>query len=409
MTRALLLRLFVPYALGNLLSAFHRNVTAIVAPDLIDTLRLSAEDIGFLTSLFFLMFAAAQLPLGVLLDQYGARRVTAVLFLVAAAGSAIFGSADDMATLALGRALMGLGVAVALMGGFKALVEWLPRERLPFGNSILFVAVGLGTMSSTTPVHWALGFTDWRGVFFILAGISVAIAVVLFVTAPDKPRSQPPPALAEAGKGMLRVLFDANFLRCAPLGGIAMGVAMSMSALWAGPWLADVNGLPRSEVAEVLFAMAATTVISALLTGAVVERLARAGVPILTTACIGIAGVMAFQVLVALDVPASPYALWLPMSFFGATPILIYTVLMDGFPRQFGGRVNTAYNFVTFAAAFAAQWGMGAIIDLFPHVAEGAFAPIGYRTALAAMVAVEALAFLWLLLAPRGDMVAKAR
>lgn len=405
MTRALLLRLFIPYGLGNLLSAFHRNVTAIVAPDLIAALQLSAEDLGFLTSLFFLVFAGAQLPLGVLLDHYGARRVTAALFVVAGAGSAIFATGDSMMTLAIGRALMGLGVAVALMGGFKAIVDWLPRERLPLGNSILFVAGGLGTMSSTTPVHWALSLTDWRGVFLFLAGVSVAIAAILFFTAPDKPRPHQRPTLAEAGKGMLRVLVDANFLRCAPLGGITMGVSMSLSGLWAGPWLADVDGLPRVEVAKVLFAMAATTAISALGTGAFVERLARAGVPTLTTAGFGIALMLVFQVLVALDPDVSPYFLWLPMSFFGAAPVLIYAVLMDGFPPAFAGRVNTAYNFVTFAAAFGAQWGIGAIIDLFPHVGDSHFAPDGYRGALAVMVAVEALAFAWLLLAPR----AKAR
>jgi MFS family permease len=372
-------------------------VTAVVAPDLIDELALSAEDLGLLTAVFFLVFAAAQLPAGVLLDRYGARVVTTVLFVIAGAGALMFALADALPALALGRALMGLGMSVALMGGFKALVEWLPRERLPFGNGLLLMAGGLGTMSATAPVQWALGLTDWRGVFVILTVSTAVVAGGLLTAAPEKPRGSTHPTMIDALKGVGRIVRDANFLRCAPLGGIVMGVSISVTSLWAGPWLRDVVELPRAGIANVLFGMAATMTLSVVVTGALVERLRRAGLPALLTACIGIVGFIAAQGAIVADPPVSPYALWLPLAFFGTAPVLIYTVLMDGFPPAFAGRVNTAYNFVTFGAAFAAQWGFGAIIDLWPPVADGRFAPAGYRTALGVMVAVELIAFAWLI------------
>lgn len=401
MTKTLLLRLFVPYALGNMLSAFYRTVMAVVAPDLIDTLDLDAEDLGLVTSVYFLVFAAVQLPLGVLLDRFGARAVSTVLFGIAAAGSLLFATAGTVPSLALARGLMGLGMSVALMGGFKAMIDWLPRDKVPFGNGLLLMSGGLGTMSATAPVEWALAITDWRGVFLVLGAATLVIAVMIVVTVPEKPRTPSRPSMVDAVRGIVHVYGDANFQRYAPLGAMVMGASISLTGLWAGPWLRDVEGLSRDEIANLLFAMAAMMTASVFLSGAVAERLARAGIASSMTAGVGIACFMTAQAGIVLNPDVNPYALWLPLAFFGSAPVLFYTVLTDCFPVIYAGRVTTAYNSITFACVFAAQWAIGAIIDLFPHVADGRFAPTGYRTALGVMIGVELLAFAWFALAPR--------
>jgi len=406
MTNAMLLRVFLPYALGNVLGAFYRTVMAILAPDLIDDLRLGAEELGLLTSVYFLVFAAAQLPLGVMLDRYGPRIVTTLTFVVAGLGCLVFSLSHEMAALGLGRALMGFGMAVALMGGFKAMVDWLPREKIAFGNGIILMAGGLGAMSATLPVQLALGVTDWRGVFFALGFVTFAVAAVLYFAAPEKPRESHARSVAEIWRGLRQVFADRSFLANAPLGGVTMGVSMSVNNLWSGPWLRDVMGVPRDEIAHVLLATTAMMAIAVFFTGSIVERLARAGIPILVTACFGIACFIAMQCMLIANPAISPYAIWLPMAFFGTVPVLIYTVLTQSFPHALAGRVNTAYNFVVFVVGFGAQWAIGAIIDLWPPVAEGRFAPEGYRTALAVMVCFEIAAFAWLII---GNRRARAR
>ncbi len=401
MTLGLILRLFVPFALANILGAFYRTVTSVLAPDIIAELHLSAEAVGLLTSVFFLVFAGAQLPLGILLDRYGARTVTGCCAFVAAVGAVLFARTDDLGLLALGRALMGFGMAVGLMGGFKALVDWLPREKVPFGNGIILMMGGLGTMGATAPTQWALSITDWHGVFEALAAITVVVGALLLIVAPDKPRTGARLTMGEALRALGHVFSDPQFLRSAPLGGLIMGVSMSVNSLWSGPWMQDVAGVPRPEIANVLFGIAFMMTISVFFTGSIVERLERAGVTMLTTSAIGIVGFIFFQVLIVLNPPVSPYLLWLPLAFFGTSPVLIYTVLTRAFPPQLAGRVNTAYNFITFAAAFGAQWSIGAIIDLWPPLGEGHFDPVGYRTGLGVMIALEVCAFIWMVVAPR--------
>src|SRR5512134_2827170 len=136
------LRIFIPFALGYFLSYLYRTVNAVLAPDLVRDIGLEPASLGLLTSAYFLAFAAAQLPLGILLDRYGPRRVEAGLLLFAAGGALLFGRAATLGELLLARALIGVGVAACLMAAFKAFTDWFPRELLPFVNGIQMVSGG---------------------------------------------------------------------------------------------------------------------------------------------------------------------------------------------------------------------------------------------------------------------------
>ena len=90
-----------------------------MAPYLNQDLGINAEQLGLITSVYFLTFALFQLPLGILLDKYGARKVQTILFIIASIGAATFALGDDVLQLTIGRGLIGLGVSGALMGALK--------------------------------------------------------------------------------------------------------------------------------------------------------------------------------------------------------------------------------------------------------------------------------------------------
>src|SRR5579863_6963586 len=131
---ALILRVFLPFVIGYYLAYLFRTINAVMASPLATELGLGAGDLGLLTSAYFLTFAAAQIPIGVLLDRYGPRRVQAVLLVLAAGGAAMFGASDGLFSLLAGRALIGLGVAAALTAGLKATLLWFPQERVALVN-----------------------------------------------------------------------------------------------------------------------------------------------------------------------------------------------------------------------------------------------------------------------------------
>ncbi len=140
----LLLAVFLPFATGYFLSFFFRNVNAVIAKDLARDFALSPSDIGLLTSAYLLAFAVAQLPVGVLLDRYGPRRVMASLLCMAGCGALTFGLAQDFVMLTLGRAMIGLGVSAGLMGAIKGFSLWFPPSRLATLNGWSGMSVLIG-------------------------------------------------------------------------------------------------------------------------------------------------------------------------------------------------------------------------------------------------------------------------
>src|SRR2546430_10177157 len=178
------LMVFCPFAAGYFLSFFFRNVNAIISKDLAGEFALTPADLGFLTSMYLLAFAAFQLPLGVLLDRYGPRRVVAALLLSAAAGALVFALARDLGTLSLGRALIGLGVSAGLMGAIKAFSLWFPLSRLATLNGLYLAVGGLGSLAATAPAEAVVESLGWRGMFFCLSAASAAVALLIFVIVP---------------------------------------------------------------------------------------------------------------------------------------------------------------------------------------------------------------------------------
>lgn len=388
----------MPFALGFALGFFYRSVNAVMAPDIAADVGVDAEGLGLLTSVYFLTFALFQIPLGVLLDRYGARRVQASLFCVTASGAVLFASAESLPMLMLGRALMGLGMSAGLMAAFKAIIEWFPRERLAFFQGILMTFGSLGAIASTIPIEASLAFTDWRGVFLYLGGFTFLTAVMILLAVPEKAgeREMRTANLRGQIKDFVEIMGDARVWRVIPLATVSLGAFMGAPSLWAGPWLRDVGGFDRGDVALGLMFIGIAIMIGYAVTGIGAERLARGGVPVLTISYWGIGAYTVTQILLALNLGPWDMWLWAGFGFVGTSAILIFTGMAQLYPANLAGRINAALNLPVLAGAFAIQWGMGAIIDLWPEGSNGAYAVDGHRAAIAVVAALHAAAFIWL-------------
>lgn len=386
---------FIPFALGYFLSYLFRVVNAVLAPNLASDLGVGPSELGLLTATYFITFAASQLPLGVLLDRFGPRKIEAFLLIFAAVGAFIFSRAQSVSGLVIGRALIGFGVSACLMAAFKAFVIWFDRQQLPLINGFQMAAGGFGALTATAPVEAALGVTDWRGVFFILAIITLAVAAAVFFVVPEKKTETNHNSIKDQLKGIVSVFSSLTFWRIAPLTVMSQAAFLAIQGLWSGPWLRDVAGFERATIARVLLAVAVAMVAGFIFTGAVAERLSRMGIKPIAVAVAGMSAFIVVQALLILEVTSWTHTLWIMFGIFGTTGILPYAVLSQSFPLHLSGRVNTALNLLVFVAAFAAQWGIGAIINLWPETAGGGYAPPGYQAAFAMMLLLQLVSLLW--------------
>ena len=391
-----------PFALGYFLSYLFRAVNAVVGPNLAAELDLSAAELGLLTSAYLFAFALFQLPLGVLLDRFGPRRVQAALIACAAAGSLLFALGQGIATLALARALIGLGFAGGLMSGFKAVVLWVPEPRRALANAAIMSFGALGVLVATTPTELAVEAVGWRAVFVALAAITFAVATLIFIAVPEQGASATAEQLARQVASLLRILRDPVFWRLAPLLATTAGTHIAIQTLWAGPWLRDVAGLDRIGVANHLMAMAVAFLAGILLSGAVADWFVRRGVDLLSVMVGFLVLFLCSELAIVLQWTALNLPLWVVFGMTGQVGVLAYPWLSSHFGAARSGRATTAMNLVLFLFAFGAQYAIGAIIDLFPTGATGGYDPRGYQAGFGVFLAAQVLALGWYLLGRRA-------
>jgi MFS family permease len=385
----LALRVLLPFAAGYYLSYLFRSINALIAGDLSAELGLNAADLGLLTSMYFLVFAAVLLPCGVLLDRYGPRLVDSGLFLVAASGSLVFALADGVATLLVGRALIGLGVAVGLIAGLKAIVLWFPPERVALANGWYIMLGALGALSATGPAELLVQSVGWRGLFATLAASSALVAFLILVVVPEKKTTGLAGSLVEVS--FSTVFRDPRFWRIAPLGSVGAGISWSLQGLWAAPWLTDVAGYDRAVVVEHLTLMAGAISACALLLGALAERLRRAGLPTEVFLAGTLVLSMAAQLALLLGLPLSSHLLFAVIAFGGATPVLSFAILARYFPKEVVGRANAALGVLNMGSAFALQCLSGLVIAQWP--ADGGHYPVAaHQAAMAVGLGLQLIA-----------------
>lgn len=394
------LRVFLPFAFGYFLSYLYRVVNAVIAPDLTADLGLGAGTLGLLTAAYFFTFAAFQVPLGIVLDRYGPRRVEATLLIFAALGAALFASSDTLQSLILARALIGFGVSACLMASFKAYVMWFPLHKLPLVNGFQLAAGGLGALTATAPVSMALNYTDWRGVFWLLAGVTMIAAVVIFTVVPERDAGNPKSTLKQAFSGVIVVFQSPIFRRIAPFTVMAQATFLALQSLWVGPWMMDVLGLDRAQSALNLFWIAASMVVGFLAWGILSDRLYKifAIGPMTVSALAMSLSMTTLLVLSSGWADQRPFAalmVWSAFSFCGAGGVLSYAALSQSFPTNMAGRVNTALNLLVFIMAFTIQWLVGAILDLWPTNGAGIYAAAGYHSAFGLLFVAQVCGLAW--------------
>ncbi len=398
-------RITLPLAAVNFLNQATRALIATIGPLLALEFGLSASGLGFLAAAFFAAYALAQLPIGIALDLFGARKVQRVLVLVAASGFALSALAEDTFVLGLSRFIAGAGVGAGLMAMLKAHSQWYPKERVAAVTGAGIFVAGFGGMVATVPAQLMLPHIGWRGLFWLLAGLGVLISVWISVSVPE-----PPPHILRPQRRSLvkeiaefgRIFSDRPFLRVLPAIGVLSAINFTYQGLWAGPWLRDVASLADAPRATVLLCYAMGMMIGSLATGqASSYAQARWGSPMLVP-FIGVGGSMAMQGLLILG-PQDVVLLgviWFFFSFFGSVTPAAYAAMQQGFPPELVGRVATAINGSMLVLVFVLQNVIGWILDLWPRTASGGWDPAGYGWAVGLTLGLQAAGVLWMRIAP---------
>jgi predicted MFS family arabinose efflux permease len=387
-------RVALPFIAGYFISYVYRMVNAVLGPTLAAEFGLTAGGLGLLSSVYFLSFALFQLPLGLLLDRFGPRRVNATLLVVAALGGLWFAFAHSAASAIGARALIGVGVSGCLMSSFTAFVLWYPPDRLATMNGITFAAGALGAIAATVPLELLLRVLPWRQAFLLLVASTILVSLVLWLWVPER-RREGSKALSKEIEELGSLLRDPVFLRLAVCLGASQCAAVALQTLWIATWLRDVAGYDRAGVAVGLAIVNIGMIVGYLGFGRAADRFARTARSVFPLIVGGVACSSLALAAIALGVRTGALLLWFIFVAGGTSVVLMYSVLSRRYPKEMAGRANTAINVIGFVGMFAGQWGIGLVLDRWPQSPSG-YAPDAYPWALGMVWAVQLAGLLWL-------------
>jgi MFS family permease len=401
------LRVFLPFATAYLFAFLLRVVNAVAGEPIAGELGLSPGELGFLTSVYFMGFALSQIPFGIMMDRFGARRVEAGLLVVAAAGCAMFVFASQYAELVVGRALIGIGVSMCLMAPFTAYRRAFSPRKMPLIVGLHMIFGGIGSAIGGGPAEWLIEWLGWRGLFAVIAGLTLASAALVFALVPRSNEPKEGVPLAQLTKELGAIARSRALWRIAPLSATSQVGMLAIASLWTGPWLREVAGLSSGAAALWLSALSLGLVAGFLGYGYAASLAERVG----RTMDVFVGGSLLYAaatLVIILAPPAIGTPVWLLAAAFGTVGVISYPIAVQHFPPEMAGRVNTMLNFIVFATAFAVQWFFGVILDWFPD-GEGGATTFGFQVALAATLVLQLLSYLPLLVPAHGPRAAPTR
>lgn len=399
LNRPMAVRVFCCLAAAYLLSYALRAINAAIAPELVAEFGLTNAELGSLSSAYFLAFAAMQLPLGVWLDRFGTRRTNATLLLVAALGSFVFAQAGSAAELWVGRALIGAGLAGALMSSLRVYRFWYAADRQQQLLALMLVVGSVGALLATAPSRLLLPFVGWRGLFVLTGvGLVAASAAIFFLLPRHEPASaRGDPKGAGAGfAGYLSFYGHPYFWRFAPLALTLHASFVAFQSLWAGPWLTQVLGMTPAAAGQALFALNLVLMLSFLALGGCVRWLTARGVSIRQMCVVSSVLIIALHAgLSFVGVAAAGVGIWLAYALISTPYTLLQSHVSLSFPEHMTGRAFTAYNLFLFGGIFLVQWLFGVLIDWCAGFA--ATEALAYRYALRIWIVLELGGLAWML------------
>lgn len=176
----------LPYIYEYLL----RVMPAAMTKGLLVSFDIQAVGLGTLGAAYFWGYAAMQVPVGMLLDKYGARRLLAIGMLLAALATWLFGFTTHFSVAVLSRVMVGAVVAFGYLGALRIGSRWFPDKRFALYAGLVQLLGCVGAILGGAPVAAISDHVHWRVAAYLIAGLGVILAVIIYVVLRDQPSKQ---------------------------------------------------------------------------------------------------------------------------------------------------------------------------------------------------------------------------
>lgn len=321
------------------LSQFYRSFLAVLTTVLEQDVGATAQDLANASGLWFLAFAAMQIPVGAALDRIGPRRTAGALLLIGGGGgAALFGMATAPQHISWAMALIGVGCSPVLMASYYIFARNYPAKVFATMAAVLLGVGSTGNLLGALPMAMAAETLGWRETLFALAAVSAAVAIGIWLTVKD------PETVHHEQKGsvldLLRMpalwlIFPLTFVQYAPAAGLR--------GLWIGPYLSEVFAFDAAQVGNATLIMGIAMILGTFAYGPLDRLLGTRKWVIFGGNLVGAVALAALWLLPKGD-PWAAVALFAMVGFFAAAYPMMMAHGRSFFPPHLVGRGVTLMN-----------------------------------------------------------------
>lgn len=339
---------------------------SVMLDDLTLAFKTSAEGLGSLAACYYYAYALMQIPVGLLMDKYGPRRLLTIASLLCAIGCVIFGFAPVLWIAEFGRFVMGIGGSFAVVGCLKLASLWFPLRRFALLTGIM-VAIGMmGAAFGQAPVAKLVMNIGWRNSALLGALIGVVLAVVIACVIADHPfksHLKYSPALPKAHilHGLWSVMKMPQVWIVSVYAGLMFVPTTGFGQLWGVPYFSERFHIEKDSAGLMVSMIFFGWIVGGPLYGWVSDHLGRRKLPMIFAA-FSTGGIMT----AILFAPLSPWEMKVLMFLLGACSsgfILAFSLVREiNSPALTGtaiGFINTLNN----ASGALAQPVVGKLLD----------------------------------------------
>ncbi len=348
---------------------FQRVAPGVMVAELMRDFAVGATITGIMSSLYFYAYASLQIPIGLMLDRFGPRRMLAVSALLAALGSLSFALAESLTPAYLGRALIGIGSAVSWVGALKLASMWFPPRRFALLTGLTMASGMAGAVGGQVPLGLSVAAFGWRGTMTGAAILAGFLAFAFYLVVRDRvPGAPPPPSPksdegAKLWSGVALALKEPQTLLTGLFGCMLVGPLLTFAGLWGVPFMMTRYDLARPDAAFAISIILVGWGVGSPIFGWLSDHIHRRRAPMLVAASLSLV-----ITLVWLYVPGLPlglvYVLFLAMGLLGGGMVMTFAAAREHNPIWAAGATLGIVNMMVMGNGAIFQSLTGWLLDL---------------------------------------------
>jgi sugar phosphate permease len=224
---------------------------SVMTNEIMREFSVNAAQLGILTGFYLYAYTLMQLPVGILLDRFGPRRLLTFATICCAIGALFFGTAHAISIAALGRFLIGIGSAFAAVSCMHIAATWLPLSRFALTTGLMVTIGMLGAVGGEAPLSMLNNYLGWRQTLIMFGFIGIALSLIIWLVVRDRAFPEHSKTITQTGflSGLKHILRNKQLWITSLYGGLMYLPTPAFAGLWGVPFLVSVYHLPRTQAA----------------------------------------------------------------------------------------------------------------------------------------------------------------